>query len=261
MGREFEIEKPLSPWVLRLSSWALAAASTAAYFGPRAWHVIPPGSVLDGTFLWLAVGLYVLPFMRTLKIGKLLELERDVSRTKEETAVVREQLSALANTVSAVATSVNTNVVHVNVTQSEERHPERLGVLAGPGSSLRIAPASRESPESRPAMAKKILNTLWRWQVRKYDDVSTRFLFKVETSDFTGEALAYRNAVDRLTSEGLIFRNAEGWLGLTDVGLAYCRDNYQGFGRDAYFNEESEPPISPERLALVAATIPTAERC
>jgi hypothetical protein len=234
----------------------LSAGFFLAFLSHSGFKPIAPSDFWEGTFLWIALGFFVFPAVSSLKIGSLLELKREIGRAKEDTAALKQQMNVLASTMSAVATSVNTNVVHVNFLQSEERHPRSLELNAEPGSYRLTGTPVVDQPAARSAMELKILNTLWRWQVRKYDDVSTRFLFKIETSAYTQEDASYKAAAEKLIFQRLIGRNEDRWLGLTDEGLRYCRDNYPQFGRDAYFDEKNEPPIPPERFAQVIATIP-----
>jgi hypothetical protein len=270
-------EKAL-PW----ACWTLSVASFVAYLSRTGFAPSPPSDFWEGTFLWIALGFFVFPAVSSLKVGTILELKRDAVRAKDETAALRQQISVLSTTMTAVASSVNMNVVHVNVSQGEARadelraEPPRRGTRprgAAPPIGLRALtkPASLDAndfddilvgrapstaPAARTPMELKILNTLWRWQVRKFEDVSTRFTFKIEFSNFTQDGATYQPAVDRLTADGLIAQTEGGYLGLTDAGLRYCRDNYLMFGRDAYFDEDKQPPIAPEKLAQVIATIP-----
>jgi hypothetical protein len=265
------------PWVC----WALSTGFFGAYLSHTGFAPIPPSDFWEGTFLWVALGFFVFPAVNSLKIGSILELKREIGRAKEETAALRQQITVLSSTMTAVASSVNTNVVHVNVSQGEAKADELRSALprpkARPGRPVppiglravtspdfiaaneseevpvELAPSVR--PSARTPMELKILNTLWRWQVRKYDDVSTRFTFKIEFSNFTQDGATYTPAVERLTADGLIAQTADGYLGLTDAGLRYCRDNYLMFGRDAYFDEDKQPPIAPAKFAKVIGTI------
>jgi hypothetical protein len=67
---------------------------------------------LDGTFLWIALGLALLPFIRSIKIGELIALERDIGKTQADVNAVRNELhqniAMLAANVTATASLRNT---------------------------------------------------------------------------------------------------------------------------------------------------------
>jgi len=248
---------PLSPWVLRGSAWSLATASAAAYLWQKAGQPSPPQSVLDGTFLWVALALYLLPFIRSIKLGKLLELERELDRSKEETRSlkedVRQQIALLTANVTAVATNIRTTINNY-VYQGEERNPARLaGQPDVTGSPPRQPLAGPGVPATRTPTELKILNTLWVKQVNKFEDVATRFTIRIDYAASSNEAHAYESAVAKLLSEGLIARSPENQFFLTDAGLRYCRDHHRTFPRDIWFEQEA---VDDARLAKIVAKIP-----
>src|SRR5260221_10143231 len=104
-----EDSKPPSPWVLRAVAWCASVAALTANALHEGSVIKPPSSGLDGTFLWVGLGFLALPFLRTIKIGKLVELEREVEKTKETVREVRDDLhqslSLLAATLSASASA------------------------------------------------------------------------------------------------------------------------------------------------------------
>jgi len=79
------------------------------------------------------------------------------------------------------------------------------------------------------AMEYKILNTLWRRQVRKFPDLNKYFMFKIERP-----SPEFVIAGNHLTSEGLI-RNRNDYFVLTKKGLKYCDEHYPEFPDDMWF--------------------------
>jgi hypothetical protein len=224
--------------VLRVVSWAASAASFIAYAVHKG-SVVAPSDILDGTFLWISLGSLFLPFVRSLKIGKIFELEREVEKTKETVREVRDDvrqsLTILASSLSAAA-SARATVNNVVAVQGAEEHPER----------------PRESPPETPRSAAelRILNTLWRFQVERFPDLMPRFTFRITAPP--ADAESFSQAAQRLVFEGLIGQNQELQVFLTDGGLRYCKDNFRSFPVDTYFER---PVLTEENLTKAVARL------
>ncbi len=97
--------KGLPHWVLPLVSWLVAAYFLIGYLSGAGF---PPSSdIAVGQAVLLAIGLFFLflPFFSRVKIGKWLELEREVGKTKTELRDFKQDVQA---SLALITTSVNT---------------------------------------------------------------------------------------------------------------------------------------------------------
>lgn len=94
----------LPGWLLAVFSWTASAYFLIGFFRTQGFPAAPTLS-LGAAGLGLS-GLFFLflPFFRRIKIGDILELEREVEKTKEE---LREFKSEVRNSVSVLSTNVN----------------------------------------------------------------------------------------------------------------------------------------------------------
>ena len=88
---------------------------------PNEIHIIHLG------FLAVAFFFILLPFTKTIKIGKFLELERDIKETKEEVkdfkSEIRQSVQLLSTSVTASIGNLN-NQVTINLPRAEELKQE-----------------------------------------------------------------------------------------------------------------------------------------
>lgn len=127
----------------RMPSWAMPALSwlISFYFlaGFTANVGFPPDrSLLTGDALFVVFWLFFLflPFFKKIKIGKLLELEREVSQAKQE---LQDFKTEMRNTVAVLSTNVNTiggmtNQITVNIPGLQEMQvaKEKVDAQASP---------------------------------------------------------------------------------------------------------------------------------
>jgi hypothetical protein len=97
-------EHKLPVWLLAGFSWIVSAYSLIGFFhaeGFSAAPMLPAGTAALGV-----CGLFFLffPFFKKIKIGKILELEREVEKGKEE---LREFKAEVRNSVSLLSRNVN----------------------------------------------------------------------------------------------------------------------------------------------------------
>jgi hypothetical protein len=97
-------EHKLPGWLLAVFSWIVSAYFLIGFFhaeGIPAAPTLPPGAAALGVS-----GLFFLflPFFKKIKIGKILELEREVEKAKEE---LREFKAEVRNSLSVLSTNVN----------------------------------------------------------------------------------------------------------------------------------------------------------
>lgn len=72
-----------------------------------------PGKIHNYHILFLFISFFfiLLPFVKTIKIGKILELERDINRTKEE---VKDFKTEIKQSLTLMNTSINTSINSLN---------------------------------------------------------------------------------------------------------------------------------------------------
>jgi hypothetical protein len=97
-------ERKLPGWLLAVLSWTVSAYFLIGFFhaeGFPAAPTLPAGAAALG-----ASGLFFLflPFFQKIKIGKVLELEREVEKAKEE---LQEFKAEVRNSVNLLSTNVN----------------------------------------------------------------------------------------------------------------------------------------------------------
>ena len=126
-----ETPKPTMP------AWALPALSWLVSFYFLLGFVVnvgfPPDRALfsgDALYVFLWLFFLFLPFFSKIKIGKIIELEREVAQTKEDLNAFK---SEMRTTVSVLSTNVNTiggmtNQVTVNMPGASELREARLAI-------------------------------------------------------------------------------------------------------------------------------------
>jgi hypothetical protein len=227
-------EKSRAPWLLRIVSWSAAVASFVAYAVHKGSLVDPPATPLDGTFLWASLGFLVLPFVRSVKIGKLLALEREVEKAKESVREVQQDMRQMTSTVVAGFSATSTAQAKVVINTGSFQG-------AAPPEARSAIPPSERRPaavETRHSVAElKLLNTLWHFQVARSPNLDRMWTFRVENPPF--EAAAFDSAVAKLLSQGLIEQRSEDQqVYLSKEGLRYCKENARAFPADTWFSPE-----------------------
>lgn len=117
-------------WLLPVVSWVVSAYFGCGFvfavgFPPKEELLMSHAASVVTCLLFL-----FLPFLKRVKIGKILELEREVGRTRED---VKEFKSEIRSTLTLLTTNVNTmvgttNQLTVNVPTSKDvRDAERRG--------------------------------------------------------------------------------------------------------------------------------------
>ncbi len=135
----------------KMPTWALPAFSwlVSFYFlsGFAANVGFPPDrNVLSGDLLQVALWLFFLflPFIRRIKIGGIIELERELQQTKQE---LQDFKTEIRNSVSVLSTNVNTigsmtNQVNINVPSIAEL--QEAGKTASSTASPKVTLDARE---------------------------------------------------------------------------------------------------------------------
>jgi hypothetical protein len=149
-------------WLLPILSWVAAAYFLLSFLAAAGFP--PKSSVLIQDFPVVFVSLFFtfLPFFKRIRIGKLLELERDVKRTQED---VREFKNEVRSSLSVLSTNVNTmgnvsNQISVTLPNAQELKQETEAIKErSPGQNDLAAEASIE--EQVFAMEDKSLALAW----------------------------------------------------------------------------------------------------
>jgi hypothetical protein len=119
-------ERKLPSWLLPILSWVVAGyfltgTITEIGFPPNGTRLAANALLVSLSLLFL-----FLPFFNKIKIGKVLELEREVARAKEE---LREFKAEVRNNMSVLSTNVNTigmtNQLTVNIPGAAELRAAR----------------------------------------------------------------------------------------------------------------------------------------
>jgi hypothetical protein len=114
-------QQDMPAWGLAAFSWIFAIYFTVLFHRCVGFPPEPPKTFGEATYLIVALFFLFLPFFKKIKIGKVLELEREIERTKTDLKGFKD---ITANTLSVLSTSINTvsnsNTVNVNIPSLEE---------------------------------------------------------------------------------------------------------------------------------------------
>lgn len=111
-------------WWLTVPSWILTL-----YFGIGFVEKagFPPNAdllIVDALFVGISLFFLFLPFFKKIKIGSLIELERELLEAKKETSAVKDELrefkNEVRNTVSVISSNAISQHVNVNLPRAEE---------------------------------------------------------------------------------------------------------------------------------------------
>ncbi|WP_438395259.1 hypothetical protein [Caballeronia sp. DA-9] len=104
-------------WWLAVPSWIVALYFGIGFVAKAGFP--PKGDLLIGDALFVGLTLFFLflPFFSKIKIGSLIELEREIKDAKEEATAVKEELREFKNEVRNTVSVISTNAIsqHVNV--------------------------------------------------------------------------------------------------------------------------------------------------
>lgn len=209
--------------LLLISSWLISIFFFIVFLANAGWPPAIPGWKYDLTYLVVSLGLFLIPFAARIRIGKLFEFERKLDEAKKDYESfkqdTRQMLAAYSN-ATAIATGNTVNVIN-NATE-------------GPP----VAVSKDGTPDQKPrmpAIALKILNTLWNKQVNTFPDLNNRFTFRINAA--SPDFLQFREAGNLLMGMELITETDTGQFMLTNKGLKYCLEHYQAFPADMWFGQ------------------------
>lgn len=219
-------------WLLLVASWLLAILFLWGYLKHFGFPPSAPKSWAELVYVGILFLLILLPFFSRIKIGKILEVERQVSKTKDELDSFKLETRQMITAVTSVVGMAKAqSIVNIGVPSSEDE--------------IESPPAEPEE-RSRPAVELKILNTLWNRQVNRFPSSNKRWTFRI--NEVAPEFLQFREAANRLIGEGLVGETGKGQFYLTRKGLQYCKEHYKTFPPDMWF----EPmPLDQDKLKQV----------
>lgn len=126
-------------WVLPLLSWIISSYFLIGFLMQVGFR--PETTLTIANIIHLAIFLFFLflPFFNKIKIGKLLELEREIEQTKNEVAQVRENvqqnfslLSSSISMISNVSSQVTVNLPNAATIEENKKKLEKETESASP---------------------------------------------------------------------------------------------------------------------------------
>ncbi len=213
-------------WLFLVPSWFLSGFFFLIFLKNSGWLPKAPDTINDLAYLIVSFVFLVLPFISRMKLGKLLEFERKLKETREDMDYFKNdmrQMFAASLSASATAKSV-INVISGNV-------PEKQVPKLEPSEEQVQELEQEDKPKT--AVELKILYTLWNRQVLKFPELNKFFTFKLNS--VSPEFPEFREAGNRLMSEGLIRKTKIDQFFLTKKGLRYCAEHYTEFPDDMWF--------------------------
>jgi len=203
-------------WIFLVPSWILSGFFFLIFIKNAGWPPRTPVTINDIAYLIVSFIFFVVPFISSMKLGKLIEFERKLNETREDMYYFKNDTRQMFAAFSAVSTTAR-SVLNVYSVASEGQVQKR---------------EQQEKPKT--AIELKILNTLWNRQVNKFPELDTFFTFRLNAT--SSEFLEFREAGNRLMGKGLISETDTGQFFLTDKGIRYCAKNYKDFPADMWFN-------------------------
>jgi len=142
-----EKQQDMPVWGLAAFSWILAIYFTVAFHRCVGFPVAPPKTICEATYLIVAIFFLFLPFFKKIKIGRILELEREIQQTKSD---LKDFKDITANTLSVLSTSINTvrnsNTVNVTIPSLEQMLTARQQLESATGPTGPGAPPGPTGP-------------------------------------------------------------------------------------------------------------------
>ena len=135
-------------WGLPALSWLISFYFLLGFVVKMGFPPSSPMTATEGTYLFLWLFFLFLPFFKKVKIGKLLELERDVQQAKEEVKQLREQVqnnfSVMASSISTISNLSNHVTVNLPGELAAQKAKQELEKGASPESSQAIEDIKNE---------------------------------------------------------------------------------------------------------------------
>jgi len=96
-------------WLLLAPCWGLCVLFLVIFLENSGWPPETPTTIYDLTYLIASLVFLMLPFVSRLRLGKLLDIERELGKTKEDMNHFKNETRQMFSLVSAVsATASNT---------------------------------------------------------------------------------------------------------------------------------------------------------
>ena len=242
-------------WLFLVPCWGLSTVFLVVFLINSGVPPKTPTAIYDLTYLIASLVLLLLPFVSRVRLGKLLEFERELDKTREDVKDFRNETRQMFFLLSSNSANANVNIYPPleGTTRGREQDLAHKGSVAimfeGPCEEAGVI-EHEPTGKARTAMEYKILNTLWNKQIGKFPDLDVFFTFRLNAS--APEFLAFREAGNRLLVEGLIGETNVGQFHLTQTGLRYCAKNYKAIPVDMWGQYE---PSYQDNLAGVLAKL------
>lgn len=135
-------------WGLPALSWLISFYFLLGFVVQMGFPPSSPITATEGTYLFLWLFFLFLPFFKKVKIGKLIELERDVQQAKEEVKQLREQVqnnfSVMASSISTISNLSNHVTVNLPGELAIQKAKQELGKGAPQDSAKAIEDIKNE---------------------------------------------------------------------------------------------------------------------
>ena len=217
-----------------IPSWGLSTIFWVIFFMNSGWPPKTPAAINDLAYLIIASVFFVLPFISRIRLGKLLQFERNLKETRESMDNFKNDTRQMFAVLSSASATVH-NVINASTPKVQERESEE---------KPKTERESKERPKT--AMELKILNTLWNRQVLKFPELNGSWTFRL--NQVAPEFLEFREAGSRLLGEGLISETDIGQFQLTVKGLRYCAKHHKDFPTDMWVKHVPIPKDNLEKL-------------
>ena len=216
-------------WLFLVPSWVLSGFFFLIFLKNSGWLPKTPDTINDLAYLIVSFVFLVLPFISSMKLGKLLEFERKLKETREDMDYFKNDMRQMVATISAASSTSKVVINYGDISA------EKLKELESKAEPKALGKVQELEPEDKPktAIELKILYTLWNRQVLKFPELNKFFTFKLNS--VSPEFLEFREAGNRLMSEGLIRKTKTDQFFLTKKGLRYCAEHYTEFPDDMWF--------------------------
>jgi hypothetical protein len=135
-------------WGLPALSWLISFYFLLGFVMKMGFPPSSPMTATEGTYLFLWLFFIFLPFFKKIKIGKILELERDVQQAKEEVKQLRDQVqnnfAVMASSISTISNLSNHITVNLPGELAAQKAKQELEKGTQPESSQAIEDIKNE---------------------------------------------------------------------------------------------------------------------
>jgi hypothetical protein len=135
-------------WGLPALSWLVSFYFLLGFVVKMGFPPSSPMTATEATYLFMWLFFLFLPFFKKIKIGKFLELERDIHQTKEDVKQLREQVqnnfSVMASSIATISNLTNSVTVNLPGALAAQEAKQDLEKEASPASTSGIEEIKNE---------------------------------------------------------------------------------------------------------------------